>query len=133
MRVLSLVFLLAVVPLASATACMRDGSSYSYTESVSGDTRTIVTNFCPNHPFFNNNPNTAISTSTTLRIPAKPKFKGAGVTANPLAASGTYSKDLMAQGGNVGVFYSGVMLYSPFGASCRFPLSHPRVFSMHVF
>ena len=115
-RVLTLVASLALLSLASATNCARDGSSYSYSESVSGDTRTITTNWCPNHPFFNNNPNTAVSGTSTLRIPARPQFKGVATAADPLAAASNYAKNLKAQGGKVGVFYSGSMLYSPFGA-----------------
>eukprot|EP00450_Noctiluca_scintillans_P012573 CAMPEP_0194488034 /NCGR_PEP_ID=MMETSP0253-20130528/8114_1 /TAXON_ID=2966 /ORGANISM="Noctiluca scintillans" /LENGTH=58 /DNA_ID=CAMNT_0039328349 /DNA_START=59 /DNA_END=232 /DNA_ORIENTATION=+ len=30
--------------------CTDDGSNYEYSESVSGDVRTITTNHCPNHP-----------------------------------------------------------------------------------
>ena len=33
---------------AAQSQCDQTGASYSYTESVSGNTRTIVTNFCPN-------------------------------------------------------------------------------------
>ncbi len=32
--------------------CATDGSSYSYMETVSSTTRTIVANVCPNHPYY---------------------------------------------------------------------------------
>ena len=118
-------FLLAAAMLQCAfgVVCNRDGSSYSYTESISSDgkTRTVVTNFCPNHPYFNNNPNTANSQSTTLTMPAKPKLVGTGVTKSP-AVSATASKSLAAQGGTVGVIFSGGQLYSPYGVALTLPL-----------
>jgi len=110
------VLLLAMAGVTYAVNCNRDGTSYSYTESVSGSQRTITTNHCPNHPFFNNNPNTAVSQTKTILIPAKPQLKGTANTADPLASAATYTKSLKAQGGSVGVFFSGAMLYSPFGA-----------------
>jgi len=119
--VLTLVVLAHCELHVSAANCERDGSTYSYTESVSGNTRTITTNNCPNHPFFNNNPNTAVVGSATIKIPAKPQLKGTGSTADPLALSANYGKSLKAQGGAVGIFFSGAQLYSPFGASSCLP------------
>ena len=46
-----------------------DGRSYAYSESLSFDTRTIVTNHCLNHPFYNLNPNTAIGADDTYVVP----------------------------------------------------------------
>jgi len=91
---------------AQATAdnaeCAQDGYGYSYSESVSGKTRTITTNWCPNHPYFNLNPNTAIAKSTTITVPAYPRLKGTGATQDPLSSADTYTKDLRAQGADVG-------------------------------
>jgi hypothetical protein len=87
---------------AQATADNADGSGYSYSESVSGKTRTITTNWCPNHPYFNLNPNTAIAKSTTITVPAYPRLKGTGATQDPLSSADTYTKDLRAQGADVG-------------------------------
>jgi len=114
------IYLLASsVTLTFATTCSQDGSSYSYTESVSSDqkTRTITTNFCPNHPYYNLNPNYAVSASTQFTVPAKPELKGATNAADPLASSADYVKDLTGQGGSAGVLFNGAMLYSPFAGS----------------
>ena len=101
------------------------GTSYSYTEAVSSGTRTISTNHCPNHPYFNTNPNYAVSTSTTITIPAKPQLKGSSAASDtgaldqtPTTGEDTAEVALGAAGGSIGVFFSGAMLYSPYGGAC---------------
>ena len=121
MKFLFLFALCLLTGTVDAVDCAQDGSSYSYTESVSTDqkTRTITTNWCPNHPNFNNNPNKAVVGSSTLTIPAKPEIVGSVTEANPSATNtATASKSLAAQGGRVGIFFSSAMLYSPYGMPC---------------
>ncbi|CAK0899335.1 unnamed protein product [Prorocentrum cordatum] len=111
----------AVVILASIVAglawcgeaadCANDGSDYSYAESVSGSTRTVVTNHCPNHPFYDLNPNTAVKSSTTYEIPAIPTFVGAATDSS--TSSGHI--DLSETGAQVGVFFNAAMLFTPYG------------------
>ena len=101
------------------------GTSYSYTEAVSSKIRTITTNHCPNHPYYNTNPNYAVSTSTTITVPAKPQLKGSSTTSDtgaldqtPTTGEGSAEAALGAQGGSTGVLFSGAMLYSPYGGTC---------------
>ena len=101
------------------------GTSYSYAESVSSTTRTITTNHCPNHPYFNTNPNYAVSTSTTITVPVKPQLKGSSAASDtgaidqtPTTSEGTAQVALGAAGGSIGVLFSGAMLYSPYGGTC---------------
>ena len=54
--------------------CATDGSSYRYAETVSGSTRTIVTNSCPNHPYYVLNPNTPYGKATTYTVPLAPTY-----------------------------------------------------------
>merc|ERR1712136_79249 len=91
--------------------CTDDGSDFEYSESVSGDVRTISTNHCPNHPTYNLNPNYAVGEPKTYSVPAFPSFVGT------TTASGTASApiDLSKNGGILGVFFSGAMLFSPYG------------------
>merc|ERR1712086_1051485 len=112
----------AVTATVFATTCSQTGTSYSYAESVSSTTRTITTNHCPNHPYFNTNPNYAVSTSTTITVPAKPQLKGSSAASDtgaldqtPTTGEGSAEAALGAQGGSMGVFFSGAMLYSPYG------------------
>lgn len=107
-------FLLATqVGHAAAAACAQDGSDYSYAETVASDTRTVVTNHCPNHPYYNLNPNYAVNQAKTYTIPAKPMFKGTA-TDSTIASAHT---DLTQKGGAVGVFFNAAQLYSPYGGS----------------
>lgn len=96
---------------ASAETCSQTGSDYSYTESVSGSTRTIVTNHCPNHPNYNTNPNVAVKESTTYTLPASPTFSGLATSSSIQSAH----IDLSAKGGAVGVLFNAAMLFSPYG------------------
>ena len=88
--------------------CASDGSDYKYTESISSDglTRTIVTTYCPNHPFKNLNPNKPIKSERTITVPAKPKYAGDSAVT-----------DLSEQGGSVGILFNGAMIYSPYGGT----------------
>merc|ERR1711865_85598 len=113
-RLLLIAVIAASAGSVSAAECSQDGSSYTYTESVTTTTRTIVTNHCPNHPFYNNNPNYAVSTATTTTVPAKPQLKGTVTDPTPTTGEGSAQADLAAQGGSIGVFFDGGMLYSPF-------------------
>lgn len=102
----------ATVLVAHAHAqCARDGSDYSYTESVSGDTRTIVYNGCPNHPWYQLNPNYPVMGSTTYNVPAYPQFVGSSTD----SGTSTANVDISAQGGAVGVFFNAAQLFSPYG------------------
>ena len=80
----------------------QDGSSYSYTESVAGDLRSITTNHCPNHNWISLNPNYPISDSTNYNIPVRPNLMTSQTTS------------LVQKGGKVGVLLNGAMIYSPF-------------------
>ena len=80
----------------------QDGSSYSYTESVAGDLRTITTNHCPNHNWISLNPNYPISGSGNYNIPVRPNLMTSQTTS------------LVQKGGKVGVLLNGAMIYSPF-------------------
>mmetsp|Transcript_56453 Transcript_56453/g.123397 ORF Transcript_56453/g.123397 Transcript_56453/m.123397 type:complete len:284 (-) Transcript_56453:17-868(-) len=95
----------------SGVACAQDGSDYSYSEVISGNVRTVVTNHCPNHPYYNLNPNYAVNKAMTYKIPAVPSFVGSGSDSD--TSSGHI--DLSEKGGQVGVFFSGAMLFSPYG------------------
>jgi len=95
-----------------AATCAVDGSSYEYAEAVSGDTRTVTFNVCPNHYFDMGklNPNYAISGDETYTMPSSPM----------LESSSTY--DLSGQGGSVGVLFNGAYLFSAF-AGPNYPLT----------
>ena len=82
--------------------CATDGSSYSWTETVTSTTRTVVTNLCPNHPYYVLNPNVAYGTSTTYTMPASPKLA-------------TTTKDLSSAGGGVGLLFNGAFVFSAYG------------------
>jgi hypothetical protein len=110
--------LLMVLPAARAATyasaggsgtCATDGSSYSYVETVSSTTRTIVTNVCPNHPYYVLNPNTPYGTSQTFLVPLKP------VIANSYLTASTGQTNLAAQGGGVGILFSGAYVFSAYG------------------
>ena len=110
--------------------------SYEYAESVTSDTRTIQTNHCPNHPYYNTNANQAAPEwggqapgqgidSDPITLPAKPQLKGSSAVADsgaldqtPTTTEGTAEIALGATGGSTGVFFSGAMLYSPYGGTC---------------
>eukprot|EP00930_Biecheleria_cincta_P000761 TRINITY_DN10182_c0_g1_i4.p1 TRINITY_DN10182_c0_g1~~TRINITY_DN10182_c0_g1_i4.p1 ORF type:complete len:660 (+),score=51.41 TRINITY_DN10182_c0_g1_i4:99-2078(+) len=98
-------------PAAATSICARDGSDYSYQETVSGNTRTIVFNGCPNHPWYQLNPNYPIRQSTTYNVPAYPKFVGTSTS----SSTGSANIDLSAMGGGVGVLFNGALLFSPYG------------------
>lgn len=89
---------------ASAAQCSTDGSEYTYSEEIKGQTREITVTFCPNHPWKNINPNHPVPSWTTYKVPAYPVYYSSG-------------KDLSARGGNVGVLFSGAMIFSPYGGS----------------
>jgi len=109
----TVVLLLGESRLGSAVACAQDGSDYSYSESVSGATRTITTNHCPNHPYYNLNPNTAVKSVQTYTVPASPVFKGTATDKTTSSAN----IDLSQKGGGVGVLFNGAFLFSPYGGS----------------
>jgi len=92
----------------TSTACAQDGSDYEYAEAVSGSTRTVTTNWCPNHYFDNGklNPNYAIAGSGTITMPA-----------NPMLENSSSTVDVSGQGGGVGVLFDGAMIYSPFAGT----------------
>ena len=97
---------IALLPLASAqTYCNTDGTSYSYSESVTTATRSITTNHCPNHPNYDVNPNLAVDEAVTYQVPAAPMYNTNQQT------------DLSAKGGATGIARSGGMIYSAFAGS----------------
>lgn len=70
------------------------------------------------------NPNYAVSTSTTITIPSNPQLKGSSsagdsgaLDPSPTTGEGTAEASLAAKGGSLGVFFSGAMLYSPYGGA----------------
>eukprot|EP01001_Neometanema_parovale_P007073 NODE_3396_length_1226_cov_97.430644_g3222_i0.p1 GENE.NODE_3396_length_1226_cov_97.430644_g3222_i0~~NODE_3396_length_1226_cov_97.430644_g3222_i0.p1 ORF type:complete len:381 (+),score=119.68 NODE_3396_length_1226_cov_97.430644_g3222_i0:61-1143(+) len=92
-------------PMATSSKCNTDGSSYSYSESLStsAGVRTIKVNGCPNHKQFNFNPNYAFMESLTYTIPSSPMLDTTAPTA------------LNTQGGAIGITYSGGMVFSAYG------------------
>ena len=102
-----LVLLLAGVRVTAAAQCSTDGSDYTYTETVSGSTRTVAFNVCPNHYYDdgNLNPNYAVSGDVTYNMPASPQYASAATV------------DVSGQGGGVGVLFNGAYLYSAFAGS----------------
>merc|ERR1719414_1756593 len=91
----------AAAYVALAATCSQDGGDYSYTESVSGSTRTITTNHCPNHPNYNLNPNYAVNSPMTYTLPALPTFVGSATDSSTTSAN----IDLSAAGGAMGVLF----------------------------
>lgn len=87
-----------------AATCAEDGSSYEYAETVSGSSRTVTFNVCPNHYFDMGklNPNYAVSGDETYKMPSSPM----------LECSSTV--DVSGQGGGVGVLFNGAYLFSAF-------------------
>lgn len=59
---------------ATGSKCGRDGSDYAYTETISDGTRTLTTSGCPNHAFYDLNPNTAYSGGYSIIVPLAPRF-----------------------------------------------------------
>jgi len=74
LALLHLVLTLLVARTDAVDICARDGSDYLYNESVSGNTRTIVYNGCPNHPWYQLNQNYPVKGTSTYNVPAYPKF-----------------------------------------------------------
>lgn len=111
------VFLTTLIFLASgasAATCPTDGSGYDYSETVTGDTRTITYTACPNHAWKAINPNEAQYDGTqTISIPAYPKIQNDGATG--VSTTSKRTMDLTAKGGVVGIFFSAAALYSPYG------------------
>ena len=85
------------------TTCSADASDYSYSETLSSTLRTIATNHCPNHVWTQLNPNSPLLEARTYDYPLYPKY-------DPSALA-----DLTSQGGTVGTFFSGAMLFSGYG------------------
>jgi hypothetical protein len=114
-RTALLVFLLTtLISDASAATCPTDGSGYDYSETVSGDTRTITYTACPNHAWKAINPNQAKYSGTkSIVIPAYPKIQTEGVAG--VSSTAKRTMDLTAKGGVVGIFFNAAGLYSPYG------------------
>jgi hypothetical protein len=68
--------------------CAADGSDYTYVETVSGTTRTVVTNHCPNHVWTTMNPNYPIAGDTTYTMPSQVRA--------PLKTAGGAQRELPA-------------------------------------
>ena len=83
--------------------CAEDGTDYEYSEAIVANLREISTNHCPNHPFFNLNPHTAIATATGYQLPAYPMYSAGQQT------------DLSETGGGTGVTIDGGIIYSGYG------------------
>ena len=88
---------------ATLPTCATDGTDYEYAEAVSGAQRTITSNHCPNHAYYDINPNYAVAASSTYSLPLHPKY------------SPSQQTDLSEQGGGIGVLFDGGILYSPYG------------------
>ncbi|CAE8596179.1 unnamed protein product [Polarella glacialis] len=104
---------------ASAAFCAQDGSDYSYTESVSSspDTRTVVANGCPNHPWYQLNDRKPYLNTweghVTYTMPLYPQFVGS--TTSP--SSGSPAIDLSQTGSPIGILFNGGKLFSPYAGS----------------
>ena len=90
--------------------CSADGSDYAYAEELTPKYRKLATNHCPNHPFYDHNPNTAIAERRTYRLPRSPKYSAAQQT------------DLSAVGGGVGVTFDGGFIFSAYGGPTYGPV-----------
>ena len=87
----------------SSETCANDGSSYTYTETLGSDLRTISTSHCPNHNWISLNPNYPyVNSGSSYAIPIRPNLMTSQKTS------------LVQQGGGVGVLLNGAMIYSPF-------------------
>ena len=108
---LVVLLLFSSIPLLARAApgdtCLRDGTSYSYTESVSGDTRLVTSNLCPNHYFDMGtlNPNFAIEGDKTFSMPSSPMLES---TAN------SPTDWLSSQGGGIGILFNSAYIYSAY-------------------
>ena len=80
------------------TQCADDGADYSWSDVVFDATRTIDTNHCPNHATAEMNPNYAVNSARTYKIPAVPEY------------SPSQETSLSAQGGIVGVTFDAAMM-----------------------
>jgi len=91
------------------TKCNTDGSSYEYAETVSGSTRTVQFNVCPNHYFDDGklNPNTAVAGSETYKMPSSPMLESSATS------------DVSGQGGSVGVLFDGSYVFSAFAGKVK--------------
>ena len=70
--------------------CPRDGSGYSYKETLSATTRSITISGCPNHAFYDNTPNTAVKGSFTMIVPLLPSYISSSETdGSSLTAAGS--------------------------------------------
>ena len=98
-------------PVLSQTQCADDGADYSWSDTVSGSTRTIVTNHCPNHATAEMNPNYAVNSQRTYTIPAVPEY------------SASQETNLAAQGGITGVTFDAAMMHA------RASLNHRGLFA----
>ncbi|CAE8663734.1 unnamed protein product, partial [Polarella glacialis] len=97
---------------ASAAFCAKDGSDYFYTESVSSSpkTRTVVSNGCPNHPWYQLSPSKPSLQKMTYTIPLYPQFLGSST----YSTSGYPAVDLSQTVDSIGIFFNGGMLFSPY-------------------
>ena len=93
----------ASVPIEDGETCATDGSNHVYSELLTADSREISTNHCPNHAYYDINPNRAIATGSTYRIPLSPMY------------SPNQETDLSARGGGIGVLFDGGFLFSAYG------------------
>ncbi|KAK3286668.1 hypothetical protein CYMTET_5785 [Cymbomonas tetramitiformis] len=91
--------------LANGEDCASDGSSYTYSESLSGDSRVITMNVCPNHVWTKINPNDAVLGSFEMDIPAYPRYEA------------SQTADLSEQGGAIGALFNGAYIFSAYGGS----------------
>ena len=100
----------------ASAACALDGSSSTYTETVSGSTRRIVASGCPNNNpvvvCVGNNPNPAQDSGWDLSMPATPRLNSASYSASLAAAV-----DLSQTGGFVGITLNGVSVLSCYGGT----------------
>jgi hypothetical protein len=86
--------------------CARDGSDYYYRDEVSvtgAAARTIVSSFCPNHPYGEPAPRPPRTSGVaSFIIPAVPRF-------SPNSTTSVRGREDM-----IGIFFNGAQVYSPF-------------------
>ena len=95
-------FATLLVAQTRAQSCADDGADYSWSDTVSGTTRTIATNHCPNHATAEMNPNYAVNEAKTYTIPSVPEY------------SASQETSLAAKGGVVGVTFDAAMMCAGF-------------------
>jgi hypothetical protein len=73
----------------SGSDCPRDGSGYSYQETLSGNVRSFTVSGCPNHAQVDYTPNKAVKGTFQMNVPRYPMLAGSTVaTRTSLVSTG---------------------------------------------